>query len=134
MAGVPRTDQISREKQGNLTIIIQIGDPNDATLTTPKSSDTLMKISTILSQLQSTNLDNFMLRLRVYGKIDDDWNSQRHLFWLEHKARFKIKTSSTRWILRVSNKDYKINIWHRDWFMFNINESSDGSIYLLNDR
>ena len=97
-----------KHKRKTLKIFIQIGNRGDKAMPAPKTYHTLNLISRILTQLQCKS-DHFMLRIRVGGMVDNEWNSQRKLFHKENKSRYRIYSWVNALSLVVANRNCKIN-------------------------
>ena len=118
--GIEKGLYLSKEKQGNLKIYVSVG--YDKALTTPKSSDTFVKISRIMNQISSTKLDNFMLAVAISGNIDDEWEGHSNLFMEQNKAKFKTELECKRWQLIITNFNCDLDYGWRgeDSFMFDL--------------
>ena len=108
--GIRKGLRLNTEKEGHFQIFIQIGEETYNEHAAPVSSAALMKISEILVGLEkSTKLNDFILEVIMYGKIDDGWELQKKQFYEKNNTKFKIDTRSDIWSLKVSNKNCKIN-------------------------
>ena len=94
-----------QNRKGRLIIKLQFGTKTDIT---PKSSDTLIKIHRIMTQLKSSKLDDYTLRFVCRGIVDQEWKSQSFFFAQRHNTDFLIRYHHQRWQIRISNLNCNI--------------------------